>query len=224
MRAGKINFIAITKKHKRIEPTLTDLFREIIREALALSWIDWAATLTALLYVILAARVNIWGWVWGIISCSLWAYASFVFYELWLDGLLQLFYVAMGVVGIYQWRYGGREGSAMPIQTLRPAQHGWLLLGGLAASLLFGYFFDEYTPAAATYLDAFTTVFSVIATLILVKKVLENWLYWIVVDAVYAYLYASRGALLFALLMAVYVIIAAFAFFRWRRAYGLQGV
>lgn len=195
----------------------------IIAEAAALSWVDWVATATALIYVLLAARENIWCWFWGIISCSLWAYASFFFYQLYLDALLQLFYVAMGFVGIYQWKYGGSQQGGVPIGRLSLRQHLSLLAGGTAAALLFGYFFDEYTPAAATYWDAFTTIFSILATLILVRKILDNWAYWIVVDLIYSGLYFSRGAYLFALLMLVYVLIAALALARWARQYREQG-
>ena len=194
----------------------------ILREAAALSWIDWVVTITALIYVVLAAREKVWCWFWGIISCSLWAYASFFFYGLYLDALLQLFYVAMAIVGLYQWKYGGREGEGMPVSRLSARQHLLLLAGGTAGSLAFGYFFDEYTPAAATYWDAFTTVFSIIATLILVRKVLDNWGYWIVVDPIYVGLYFSRGAYLFSLVMVVYVIIASFALVSWSKAYYSQ--
>ncbi len=198
------------------------MFQEILAEAAALSWVDWVATFTAIIYVVLAARGNIWCWAWGIISCSLWAYASFVFYELYLDALLQLFYVAMGFVGIYEWKYGGRAQEGLPISRLSINQHLQIIGGGTLAALLFGYFFDAYTPAAATYWDAFTTVFSIIATFILVRKVLDNWAYWIVVDAAYAGLYFSRGAYLFTFLMVVYVVIASLALRAWWREYQLS--
>ena len=84
---------------------------------------------------------------------------------------------------------------------------------------LVGYFFDEYTAAAATYLDAFTTVFSVIITFMVIQKKLENWLYWLVVDSVYVYLYASRGGYLFALLFLVYLVIVVMGWIRWRKEY-----
>ncbi len=188
-------------------------------EASALHWVDWLATLTAILYVVLAARENPWCWVWGIISCALWAYASFAFYDLWLDALLQVFYVVMGFVGLYRWRAGARSQQPMPITRLTWVHHAYTLLTGSFLALFFGYFFAEYTSAAATYADAFTTVFSVMATFMLIQKQLENWLYWIAVDATYVWLYASRGAYLFALLMIIYTIIAAVAFVRWRREF-----
>lgn len=194
----------------------------VIDQALNLSWIDWTATITALVYVILAARSNIWCWLWGIISCSLWAYASYAFYELYLDALLQVFYVVMAVVGWYEWAYSGKGGGEAPIRRLAWREHVWIVLGGGVAAFGFGYFFDTYTPAAATYWDAGTTVFSVLATFLLVRKVLDNWAYWVVVDAVYVGLYASRGAYLFALLMVIYTAIAAVALRDWWRDYQLR--
>jgi nicotinamide mononucleotide transporter len=194
---------------------LTHIFQEIQQ----LSWVDWTATITALLYVILAARQNNWCWFWGIVSCSLWAYASFAFYQLYLDALLQVFYVVMSIVGWYQWKKGGKGQSERPINQLSMTQHAVYICVGISLSLSFGYFFGAYTPAAATYWDAFTTIFSVLATIMLVQKYLDNWAYWMVIDLAYAGLYASRGAYLFTLLMIIYTAIALLAFWNWRKEY-----
>jgi len=193
-----------------------DFYYTIQQEAAALSPVDWIATITAIIYVILAARENSWCWFWGIISCSLWAYASFAFYELYLDAILQVFYVVMSFLGLYRWKKGGSgEQQDRPITRLSQRQHLYYIGGGSILALLFGYAFSEYTPAAATYWDAFTTIFSVLATFMLVNKRLDNWAYWVIIDLAYAGLYASRGAYLFALLMLAYTIIAAVAFYRW---------
>ncbi|MFN7118100.1 MAG: nicotinamide riboside transporter PnuC [Saprospiraceae bacterium] len=213
-----------------------NVFNNIVAEAAALGWVDWVVTVTALVYVVLAARENIWAWGWGIVSCGLWAYASFFLYNLWLDALLQLFYVGMGVVGIYKWMGKGRveqakdsgksvldeeivASSALPITQLTIHQHLMIIIGGAFIAVVFGYFFDVYTPAAATYLDAFVTVFSIVTTFLLVQKKLDNWAYWVVIDAASIYLFASRGAYLFAFIMLVYTVIAANAFWQWRNTY-----
>lgn len=194
-----------------------DLFSQIIEQAKAFSWIDWTATLTAIIYVVLAARENIWCWFWGIISCSLWAYASFIFYQLWMDALLQIFYVIMGFVGLYQWKFSQKNEVVKSTTHLSAREHLAYWSAILPATFLFGYFFENYTPAAATYADAFTTILSVAATIILVQKKLETWLYWILADALYIWLYGRQGAYLFSLLMVIYVIIAADGYVRWRQ-------
>lgn len=194
-----------------------DILTQIVEQIRALSWIDWTATVTAIIYVVLAARENIWCWFWGIISCSLWAYASFVFYHLWMDALLQVFYVIMAIIGWYQWRFGEQNEQVKPTTHLTLREHLIYIAILLPVSVLFGYFFSEYTPAAATYPDAFTTILSVIATVALVQKKLETWLYWVVADALYVWLYGRQGAYLFSFLMIIYVIIAANAYFQWKK-------
>ena len=192
------------------------MLTQLLHDLQNLSWVDWLATLTALVYVVLSARNSPWCWPFGIVSCALWAYASYVYYDLYLDALLQVFYVVMGFLGLYYWLRGGQAGQASPIVRTTPPQHGWYLLVGTLCGVLFGYLFS-YTAAAATYWDAFTTAFSVIATVMLVQRRLENWLYWIVIDLTYAGLYWSRVAVLFALLMLVYSVIAVFAYRHWTR-------
>jgi len=191
----------------------------ILEAAKGQHWIEWVVLVTGLFYVILAARENSWCWAWGIISCSFLAYATLYFYDLYFDFLLQLFYVLMGFFGLYQWKFGGAGQQERPISKLSSSWHIKILGAGLLFTFVFGYFFAAYTPAAATYIDAFTTIFSVAATILVVLKVLENWLYWILVDLVYVYLYGSRGAYLFALLLFIYTIIAIYGWWRWKREF-----
>ena len=184
--------------------------------------IDWIILITGLLYVILAARENISCWIWGIISCSLWAYSSFVNYQLYADGILQVFYVAMGIWGYYTWKYGGVRKSELKISKWPYKKHIIFILTGIIFGLLFGYFFDEYTPAAATYLDSVTTIFAIGATFMQVRKLLENWIYWIFINAAYIYLYTSREAYLFSVIMTIYLFIAIYAYFEWKKKMSLK--
>lgn len=191
----------------------------LLRQIAAQHISEWMAVVGAILYLRLVARGNPWGWVWGIISCAFWAYAAFALYGLYIDGALQLFYIAISFLGIYEWKYGGKDRKELPVTRLRWQQHVWIWTGGLAWSGLIGFFFDEYTAAAATYLDAFTTVFSVIITFMVIRKKLENWIYWLLIDSVYVYLYWSRGGYLISLLFIAYLVIVVFGYFSWRRLY-----
>ncbi|MCB0641241.1 MAG: nicotinamide mononucleotide transporter [Phaeodactylibacter sp.] len=200
-----------------------DWLQGLSAEMIAQHWTVWLAVLTAVLYLLLAARENPWCWFWGIISCSFWAYAAFALYDLWVDALLQLFYVGISFYGVYEWRWGGRGGKDLPITTMSWQLHLWIIAGGLLLSYLIGYLFKAYTPAAATYIDAFTTTFSVIITFMVIYKKLENWAYWLVVDTVYVYLYWSRGGYLFALLFIVYLIIVIIGWINWTKVYQKEG-
>ena len=70
-------------------------------------WSELLAVISGIVYVILAARSNSWCWPFGIISSALWVYAAYVLFDLYVDALLQVFYVLVGIVGWYQWKKGG---------------------------------------------------------------------------------------------------------------------
>ena len=91
----------------------------------------------------------------------------------------------------------------------------WLLLA-LAISLMLG-FSASYTDAALPYWDAITTVYAVLATFLVVKKVIENWLIWIVVDFIAMLMYFEKGLLLTAGLFLIYTIIAIHGYVQWRK-------
>ncbi len=196
---------------------LSDWATAVAIAAAQLHWTETAAVLLGIVYVVLAARGSKWCWPPGIASCALWAWATFNLYQLWVDALLQLFYVGMGFLGWYNWTRGQGSDEEHPIRSMSCAEHLGVWGIGLPLALCFGWFFDTWTPAAASWLDAFTTVFAVLATWLVVEKRLENWLYWILVDSLYVYLYARQGAWLFMLLMAAYTLIAVSGWFRWRR-------
>jgi len=86
-------------------------------------------------------------------------------------------------------------------------------------SLISGYLLNRHTEAAWPYLDSFTTWASVVTTYMVTKKVLENWLYWIVIDSLSIFLYLDRGLHLTALLFVGYTVIAIFGFYQWRQSH-----
>lgn len=193
------------------------MLEQLIAQIAGQTILDWTISTTAIIYVVLAARENAWCWAWGIVSCSLWAYADFAKYNLWADGLLQVFYVGMGAWGLYNWKFGGSQKAELRISRMNMRGHFWVVFTGGLLTLAFGFVFSEYSPTALPYEDSFITAFSVLATILTVRKKLENWLYWVVVDALAVFLFSARGATLVAVVMAIYTVIAVFGFFRWRK-------
>jgi len=191
---------------------LNTFFELIKTETLALHSAEIVSTVTAIIYLILAARESIWCWFFGIISCSFWAWAAYFLYNLQIDSLLQIFYVAISFWGLYQWKYGSQDKKELPITHLSLSEHAIAIGGGLVLSAIVGWLYENYTNASATYLDAFTTVFSILITFMVIHKKIENWLYWIVIDIVYVYLYWSRGGYLFSILFVAYIVIRVFNF------------
>lgn len=180
------------------------------------SSIEWLIFITALIYVVLAAIENIWCWLFGILSSALSIYLCYSG-KLFLESGLQLFYVIIGIYGWYQWLYGSKEKSELKIISNSKKEITLLVFIGFIIWIPFGYIAHTYSTQALPYLDAFITAYSIIATWMTAKKIIENWIFWIIIDALAIIIYASREFYLIALLYFIYTILAAAGYFSWRK-------
>jgi nicotinamide mononucleotide transporter len=190
----------------------------------AISPLEIASVAFALAYLVLAVRQNILCWAAALVSTLL---SLALFYEarLYPETALQVFYAAMAVYGWYQWR-GGRRGTRGPSPELRVSVWPWtrhaLAIGGtLAAAAALGTWLSR-TNAAFPYLDSFTSVGAVVTTYMVARKVLENWLYWLVIDGLTLYIYWQRELYLYAALFVVYLVLVVIGFYRWHRDWRAQ--
>lgn len=182
-----------------------------------LSIAETAAVLLAIAYLVLAIHQNILCWAAGMISALIF---MGVFYSalLYMQSALQIFYVGMAIYGWYQWRYAGDEGTGVQIHTLAIVRHIQVIAGISATALLLGWIMSR-TDTPFPYAEAFITVAAIVTTLMVARKVLENWLYWFVIDSIAVYLYVARELYLTALLFVFYLVMAVIGFRRWRREY-----
>jgi len=180
--------------------------------------LEGVAVVLALAYLLLAARESLWCWYCAFVSSALF---TVIFWDvsLLMEVALNVFYVVMAVVGWWQWRSGGGTQQELRIVSLQWWQHLALLAVMLLLALGNGWVMQMYTTAAWPFVDAFIAWGSVITTVLVVRKVLENWLYWIVLDGIALAVYLERGLYLTALLFALYLVIVVFGYFRWRREY-----
>ena len=211
--------------------TESDLLGQLAAAATSLSSWELIAVLLGIAYLLLAVRESLWCWYAAFASTAifLWLFREV---NLLMESALQLYYLAMAVYGWYQWRHGGHGDRApptaaaasqpLPIVTWRPRTHLLAIAAVLAISAGSGVLLARHTDAALPYLDSFTTWGSILTTWMVARKVLENWLYWLVIDSVSIYLYLERGLLLTAGLFAIYLIIVVFGYRRWLQHYRHQ--
>ncbi|MFT6976050.1 MAG: nicotinamide mononucleotide transporter, partial [Bermanella sp.] len=102
-------------------------------------------------------------------------------------------------------------------------QHTLTILGVFALTFISGYLLSNHTGAVMPYLDSFTTWGAVITTYMVAKKVLENWIYWIVINTLAIYLYVDRELYLTSALMASYVVLSVVGFNAWNKSLKEQG-
>jgi len=194
--------------------------------AASMSLWEGAAVVFAIAYLLLAVKENVWCWFFAFISTALYT-ALFWDVSLLMDSALNVYYMAMAIFGWYQWTRGGHGGNTEPhtlaIQSLSRRQHGFIIVAILLLSSVSGYLLSEHSSAAWPYVDSFTTWASVITTYLVTRKYLQNWLYWIVIDAVSVPLYIDRGLGLTALLFIIYIIIAVVGYMNWSKHYRGNG-
>jgi nicotinamide mononucleotide transporter len=188
-----------------------------------LSLLEAAGVLFSVLYLVLAIRESLWCWPAAFLSSVLTIVVMFGA-QLYSEAALNVFYAAMAVYGWYQWRHGGRkQGEAeLPISVWPLRAHALAIGGSVLLSAIVGWLMSRQTDAAFPYLDAFVTVSSIITTYMVARKILENWLYWLVVDSLSLYLYWQRELHLYVALFALYLVLVVIGLVRWHRDWRAQ--
>jgi nicotinamide mononucleotide transporter len=177
-------------------------------------WFEAVAMVLGITYLILAVRENLWCWYAAFASTLIYL---FLFWDvnLLMESALQVYYLAMAVYGWWQWQHGAGSDGKLAISRWHWRRHLAAVLAIVAISAGSGLLLREYSSAALPFLDSFTTWGSVLTTWMVARKVLENWLYWLVIDSVSIYLYLDRELYLTAFLFLVYIVIAVFGFRQW---------
>lgn len=180
-----------------------------------LSW-EMMAVILAIAYLLLAVRESVLCWYAAFVSSMIYV-ALFWQASLPMQALLSVFYVGMAVYGWWNWKYGGRGEDELPIHCWHLRQHLVTFAGIVVLTAVSGYWLALNTDSAWPYVDSFLTWASIVTTWMVARKILENWLYWIVIDSISAFLYLDRELYLTALLFAVYVGIVIFGYVSWRK-------
>ena len=177
------------------------------------SLIEFLAVSFSIIYVILAANGNIWCWLAAIISVSLYVYICYNA-KLYAETILQVFYLLMAFWGYFSWKSMNTKNI---IQEMTLSSHILFICFGVVFTFISGYLFSIYSDAKMPLVDSFTTIFSLIATYMVVKRILSTWLYFIVIDIVSIYLYYSRDLYFSSILFIIYSIIAVIGYYNWTK-------
>ena len=172
-------------------------------------------------YLLLAMRESSLCWYCAFFSTALYVWI-FGDVSLYMESALNVYYMAMAIYGWLQWQRGGADKSGVKIVRWTARQHILGVAIILAASVTSGYLLSSNTAAKLPYLDSFTTWGSVLTTIMVAQKVLENWLYWIVINSVSIYLYIDRGLDQTAAMFFLYLLLATIGFLTWKKAYDTQ--
>jgi nicotinamide mononucleotide transporter len=185
-----------------------------------MSPLEAIAALLAIAYLVLAIRQSILCW-WAALISSLLYVDVFVEARLYMESAVNVFYAGMAVYGWYEWRFGGARHHGVRVNVWPPRYHAAALSVIAVLTGLFGFYLSS-TSEASPYADSFTTVGAVVTTFMVARKVLENWIYWFVIDSVEVYLFVSRELYLTSLLFVVYLALVVVGFRDWLRDFDAE--
>jgi nicotinamide mononucleotide transporter len=179
--------------------------------------LDVVTTVLGLAYILLEYRGSVWMWAVGFVMQAL---GIVLYYDkgLYADCAMEFYYLAMTVYG--WWRWVAPRSSTKKLLAPRPFPHRlvlpWLTVT-VALWMLIYWLLLTFTDSNVPLADSFTTALSLLGIWALAHRYLEQWFIWIAVDVVTCALYAYKELPFKSSLYALYVIIAVFGYFRWRR-------
>jgi nicotinamide mononucleotide transporter len=193
------------------------LLNAVITALLALSGWEVIAALLGIGYVVLAAKESQWCWPLAFISTLIY---TVLFWEgLPMQSLLNFYYMGMAVYGYVLWRKQDdvNDNLASHIHSWGALKQLQFIAIGTILTYAVGLYLTQSASSHSPYLDAGVMVFSILNTWLMVKKVLQTWLYWIVIDVAAIVLYAQNGYYATVVMYALYLVLAIIGFISWRK-------
>lgn len=187
------------------------------------SILDLTALIVGLVYLLLEYRASIYVWIAGIIMPAV---DLFLYWDagLYGDFGLAVYYLLASIYGFIAWKFWKKESTTeempitrFPMRLLLPVTVVFLVVWGLVWAFL-----QYWTNSTVPVTDSLTNALSIIGMWMLARKYVEQWIVWIVADAIYVWLYAYKGLPFKASLYTFYIIIAFFGIRAWKQKMNAQ--
>ena len=185
---------------------------------MALDWLDILTTILGLIYILLEYRASVWLWLFGIIMPALDIYLYWS-HGLYGDAGMACYYVLAAIYGFAIWKFKKTRNTHEELPIIRMPRDKYLPVAAcffLAWGVTY-YILIRWTNSTVPLQDSFTNALSFVGMWALARKYVEQWLFWIVVDAVCSVLYIQKGIPFKAGLYGLYVVIAVVGYFKWMK-------
>lgn len=183
---------------------------------LADHWLDIVTTVLGLAYILLEYKASVWMWLVGFMMQAL---GIVLYYQkgLYADCGMEFYYLSMTVYGYWKWVRGSVSKESLPISHFpKRLVLPWLLLIAAVWGIIY-WLLITFTNSNVPLADSFTTALSIVGIWALAHKYLEQWFIWIAVDVVTCALYFYKDIPFKASLYGLYVVIAVFGYFKWKK-------
>lgn len=177
--------------------------------------LELAATILLIINVYLIAKQKLVNYFFGFFGVLIYGYI-FLEYKLYSDiGLQWLFYAPLQIYGYYVWKYKGTKGLDSLVPTWLTSKQSIFTVATMSVMTLITGYFMSSTDASFPYTDAFTTWMSVVASILLLWKKIENWIYWIIMDVVAVYVYYAKELYVTSGLYVIFLGLATYGLVTW---------
>jgi nicotinamide mononucleotide transporter len=181
--------------------------------------IEIVATVLGVANIVLIIRRSIWNFPVALAMVSLYA-VIFAEAKLYSDAGLQVFFFAVNLYGWWAWSRNRLESGTIIVERLPLRALLVWIAGSAAAAIVWGSVMGRFTDATHPYWDASIAMLSVAAQILMTRRYLENWWWWIAVNSISIPLYLTKGLTLTAGLYGLFLILAIWGLIEWRRAEG----
>ena len=179
-----------------------------------------AGIVLGLIYLWLEYKANIWVWVVGSIMPLVHG-TLYLTKGIYADAAMQLYYVLAGIYGLVVWlRKPSAKSEDKHEGKIRHTPIGWILPLAATYAVMHAvlyFLLSEFTDSTVPFFDSMSTAMCMVAMWMLSRKLVEQWLVWLVVDMISVGLYFYKGIPGTASLYTLYCILAIAGYMRWRR-------
>jgi nicotinamide mononucleotide transporter len=185
------------------------------------NWLEIFGALLGFISIYFQIKQHSWYWPISIVMVSMYAV---VYYQskFYADMSLQLYFFAVGIYGWYYWLSGktkNKKATKQTVPVIKLNSNNWIkaIVATIFFYIIIAFVLIRFTDSDIAYGDAFTTAFSFTATFLLARKFIENWIFWIIADAVSVGLYIYKGLYPTAILFVVLSILAVYGYYAWKK-------
>lgn len=180
-------------------------------------FVEVIAAISGIIGVWLTTRQNIWCWPVALVNVILYIYVFFAA-KLYADFGLQIFYFVMTLYGWYNWLHGGDQHQKLEVVTHITKKLLIIsLIIGIISQTALGFILANYSDAALPFWDSVVGVWGVIITYWMAKKILENWIAWIIIDLMCVGIYLYKDLYPTTVLYFVFAVLAVVGYFQWNK-------
>lgn len=180
------------------------------------NWLEIVGTIIGFIYLWQEVKASIWLWLTGIVMPAIY---TVVFYKsgLYADFGIQIYYIVAAIYGFLFWKFGKKNQDGDQLRIVHTTAKQAAVLCAITAGLFWPIYWilTTYTDSNVPFFDSTTTAMSIVALWMLAKKHVEQWVAWIIIDALSSGLYFYKGIYFTAVLYAVYTVVAVYGYKKW---------